>query len=211
MGNNMKDLTFTSMVCSKILHDLAGPIGAVMNGTELLEEGGVMLDQEEIIQLLKDSTDQLNANLQVFRIAYGAMSTGLGQVDVAMFCEAIEVYARFKAFPVMWEVEGVEVNKYLAKLVINVALIMADAVRKKGQMRISFRGEGNDLSFSVTGLGAGVKISGEVREVLEGKANLPYNTGNMSAYIARTLADDLKLSISVEEAPTGVTVSGSME
>jgi len=204
----MKDLNFTYMICSKILHDLAGPIGAVMNGTELLEEGGSLIDQEEIIQLLKDSTDQLNANLQVFRVAFGAMSTGDGKVDIGMLRDGLEVYAKFRSFPIVWEVEGFEVDKDLAKLVMNMAMIMGDAARKRGQVRISFKGESNDLSFTVAGLGDGVKISQEVRNLLEGKETPPFATGNMSAYIARALADDLKLDLSVKEGATGVVVMG---
>jgi len=204
----MEDLTFTSMVCAKILHDMAGPIGAVMNGTELLEEGTGLVDQAEIIQLLKDSTDQLNANLQVFRIAFGVLSTGGGEVDLGAFREALDVYAKFRSFPINWGIEGSTIDKDLAKIILNTAFILGDAARKKGQVRISFRGDSNDYSFSVAGLGDGVKISDEISDLLEGKKDFPFTTANMSAHIARALAANLKLKLVVERAPTGVVIKG---
>jgi histidine phosphotransferase ChpT len=204
----MEDLSFTSMVCSKILHDLAGPIGAVMNGTELLEEGTGVIDQAEIIQLLKDSTDQLNANLQVFRIAFGALSTGEDKVDIGAFREALDVYAKFRSFPVLWETSGRMADKNLVKIILNSAFILGDAARKKGQVRITIRGDSSDLSFSVAGLGEGVKIPPEIRNLLEGRESPPFTTANMSAYIARSLANTLKLKLSVKEAPTGVIIIG---
>ncbi|MCH8323446.1 MAG: hypothetical protein IIB64_10310 [Proteobacteria bacterium] len=204
----MEDLSFTSMVCSKILHDLAGPIGAVMNGAELLEEGTGVVDQAEIIQLLKDSTDQLNANLQVFRIAFGALSTGEGQVDIAMFREALDVYAKFRSFPILWETSGVMADKNLVKIILNSVFILGDAARKKGQVRITLRGDSSDCSFNVAGLGEGVKISPEIRNLLEGSETPPFTTANISAYVIKSLAASLRLKLSVNEAPTGVIIIG---
>ncbi len=204
----MEDMSFTSMVCSKILHDLAGPIGAVMNGTELLEEGTGVIDQAEIIQLLKDSTDQLNASLQVFRIAFGALSTGEDKVDIGAFREALDTYAKFRSFPVLWETSGLVADKNLVKIILNSAFILGDAARKKGQVRITLKGDSSDLSFSVAGLGEGVKIPPGIRNLLEGRESPPFTTVNMSAYIARSLADTLKLKLSVKEAPTGVIIIG---
>lgn len=204
----MKDLSFTSMVCSKILHDMAGPIGAVMNGMELLEEDGGLVDEKEIIDLLHASSEQLNANLQVFRIAFGALSTGHGAVGLLVFQDALDSYSQFKGFSVNWSAEGESIHKDLAKIILNAAFILGDAVRKKGNLHIRCSGNAADHAFSVAALGEGVKISDENRELLEGKASPPYSTQNLSAYIIRTLAADLDLNITVELPPNGIMLRG---
>ncbi|MDP6474208.1 MAG: hypothetical protein QF449_10455 [Alphaproteobacteria bacterium] len=34
------DLDFAALLCARLCHDMAGPVGAVNNGAELLSEGG---------------------------------------------------------------------------------------------------------------------------------------------------------------------------
>ena len=45
------ELDIASLLCARLCHDLAGPVGAVNNGAELLNEGGAesMDDARELI------------------------------------------------------------------------------------------------------------------------------------------------------------------
>lgn len=205
----MKDLSFTSMVCSRILHDMAGPIGAVMNGTELLEDGSGV-DQNEIIDLLKASTEQLTAYLQVFRIAFGALSTGHAEVGLISFQDALDTYAKFRGFKVTWSAEGETIHKELAKIILNGAFVLGDAVRKKGSLQIQCSGNITDHAFSLAAVGKNLVIAEELSAILEHKASPPYSTENMCAYIIRTLAADLKIKTTFEITPEGIMLRGQV-
>lgn len=206
----MKELSFTSMVCSKILHDMAGPIGAVMNGTELLEDGSG-IDQKEIIDLLKDATEQLTANLQVFRIAFGALSTGHDEVGLISFRDALDSYAKFKGFKVTWSADGETIHKELAKIILNGAFILGDAVRKKGSLHVQCSGNITDLAFSLAAVGKGLVIADDLSDILEHKSSPAFSTENMCAYIIRTLAGELKLKTTFEVTEQGIMLRGLVD
>lgn len=60
---------WTDLVCARVLHDLVGPVGAIGNGVELLEELGPSADA---LGLIGDSARQTADRLKLFRLAYGA-------------------------------------------------------------------------------------------------------------------------------------------
>ncbi|MEM8977956.1 MAG: histidine phosphotransferase family protein [Pseudomonadota bacterium] len=60
----------TSLVGSRICHDLISPLGAIANGIELLSMSGVATSPE--LALISDSVQSANARIKYFRVAYGA-------------------------------------------------------------------------------------------------------------------------------------------
>ena len=62
--------TLTSLIGSRICHDLISPIGAINNGLELLGmDGGTPGPEMELIQ---ESVGNASARIRFFRIAFGA-------------------------------------------------------------------------------------------------------------------------------------------
>lgn len=203
----MNDKDFTAMVCSKILHDLAGPIGAVMNGAELIEESEVE-GMEDILEMLKSSSEQLTALLQVFRVGFGALSTGGEEVDVNMVQTHLADYTKFKGVPVTWQPEEASIDKTLAKLLVNSVFLLADLARKKGQLQISCSDAGNKKSFSVAAFGQGITAPEEMRAFFMAGERPEVSTGNVPAYIIIGLAEEAGLEVSLNETQNGVILQG---
>lgn len=70
---NPKDVNpqeLSALIASRICHDLIGPIGAIVNGLELLEMAGGVPGPE--LELIADSAHGASARLRFFRIAFGA-------------------------------------------------------------------------------------------------------------------------------------------
>lgn len=63
----------TSLVASRICHDLINPIGAIGNGVELLTLSG---QQSQEIDLIAGSVSQAGGRIRLFRLAFGAPGTG---------------------------------------------------------------------------------------------------------------------------------------
>ena len=61
----------TSLLASRICHDLVSPVGAIVNGTDLIAEIGVGDVQDEIA-MIRQSAGRASALLQYYRIAFGA-------------------------------------------------------------------------------------------------------------------------------------------
>lgn len=66
-------LHLVGLLCARLCHDLVGPVGAVVNGIELLTDAD---DDDELreqsIALIGDSATELSARLRFFRVAFGA-------------------------------------------------------------------------------------------------------------------------------------------
>src|SRR3546814_5278082 len=65
------DLRILELVCSRLCHDLVGPVGAVNNGIELLEEFDPSM-ADDVLPLLRNSARQAWRRLDFFRLAFGA-------------------------------------------------------------------------------------------------------------------------------------------
>ena len=63
----------TSILVSRICHDLVSPVGAIVNGVDLVREiGGGDIEAE--LAMISQSSNRASALLQFYRIAFGAGS-----------------------------------------------------------------------------------------------------------------------------------------
>lgn len=66
------DLILAELLCARLVHDLSGPIGAVANGAELLDEDDLAGDVVgEAVELLSASAAAAVARLRFLRLALG--------------------------------------------------------------------------------------------------------------------------------------------
>lgn len=195
------------MVCSKILHDMAGPIGAVMNGTELLKEIS-NAGNEEIIELLKSSSDQLTALLQVFRVSFGALSTGGDEVEAGMVQTHLETYTNFKGVPMTWQPEEAMINKDIAKMLVNGIFLLTELARKKGQLQVSATSAGGVETFSIAAFGQGITAPEELKIIFNGAEKPEITTRNIPAFVIIGLAKDKNMEVKLVETPNGVVLQG---
>lgn len=80
MPADRQQLESLALICSRICHDLAGSIGAVSNGAELLAEETDAAIREEAIRLIAQAANDAARRLAFFRLALGAS----GGLDDAM-------------------------------------------------------------------------------------------------------------------------------
>lgn len=69
-----QDRDLTSLIGSRICHDLISPLGAIGNGVELLQLSG-MGDSPEMA-LIAESVTNANLRIRFFRVAFGAATDG---------------------------------------------------------------------------------------------------------------------------------------
>src|ERR1700694_1774957 len=75
-------LDLAALLCSRVCHDLISPVGAIVNGLEVMDE-----DKDEettgfALDLIKKSEKQASAKLQFCRIAFGAAGSAGAQIDL---------------------------------------------------------------------------------------------------------------------------------
>ncbi len=76
------DLELAALISSKICHDVIGPVGAIYNGLEILDED----DNEEAhtyaLEVIRNVTEQASARLQFAQFAFGAAGSAGAVIDL---------------------------------------------------------------------------------------------------------------------------------
>lgn len=146
--NNAKDLLdeknnrylLVELLTTRLCHELTGPISAVNNGVEFLEENDGNINKEDpAIGLISSSSKQAIARLQLYRIAFGLVKND-GEQNI----EEIErlIYDFFdgtKVKPIFsWQNSNQIISRKFARVLLNLAVIIADSLIKGGELHINY-------------------------------------------------------------------------
>ena len=77
------DLELAALISSKICHDMIGPVGAIYNGLEILDEDDNAEAKTYALDVIRNVTEQASARLQFARFAFGAAGSA-GRRDRAL-------------------------------------------------------------------------------------------------------------------------------
>lgn len=150
------------ILCSRLCHDLVGPIGAINNGVELLDEAGD--SGGEAMDLIADSAESAAARLRLYRLALGAAG-GQGVLSGAEGRQALEGWFRGGRVRLEWAVPALESPPPgLVKLSILAALMAEEGLPRGGIVRI----DGGDRALRISANGAGCGLRPEMRQALDG-------------------------------------------
>lgn len=194
----MNTLQFTAALCSKVLHDLAGPAGAVFNGTELLTEREDLRSQKDVVDLLKTSAGQLNAVLRAYRLALGSLSS-TDTIGVAQEIRpTVEDYAQGQGFRVVWRGNAETLHKDLMRILLSAVFILGDAVRRKGELIVDV-GAGSRGSLSVAARCTAVRLNREALAACLGEDAQAVTASSVLGFYAAAVAHSLGARLTVDE------------
>ena len=75
-------LELAALLCSRVCHDLISPVGAIVNGLEVLDDNPKPEDREFALDLIRKSAKTASARLQFCRLAFGAAGSSGAQIDL---------------------------------------------------------------------------------------------------------------------------------
>ncbi len=165
-------------VCSRICHDMAGPIGAIRNGLELIgdaedaEGGGGGKGGDQALELIVHSAEQAARRLRLFRLAYGrACSEG-----VRSFTEIRDTAADWLAggrVTLQWPTDAPDdalaARPGLAKSILNLVVLASDAIPQGGIVTVLGAGTYDSGRVVVAAAGRGVRWAPELGQALAGR------------------------------------------
>src|ERR1700733_1967691 len=74
-------MDLAALLCSRVCHDTISPVGAIINGLEVLEEEKEPEMRQFALDLIKKSAATASARLQFCRLAYGAAGSAGAAID----------------------------------------------------------------------------------------------------------------------------------
>ncbi len=198
----MIDLKLAALMSSKLCHDIIGPVGAVNNGIELLQDEGSADMRDQAIELVSQSAGEAAARLQFYRLAYG-LAGGMGSEvsvrDARTLCRGFIKYGKVE---LNWpdEVGGAEnLSKDAIKIICNLISIAVGALPRGGQVDVTGGIEGNNWSFTLTATGRRAGLREEItKTLLEGYSEDQLNAQNVAAQYMMAIASNNGYQVKVE-------------
>ncbi|HEX6979937.1 MAG TPA: histidine phosphotransferase family protein [Alphaproteobacteria bacterium] len=210
----MPDLRLCELLAARICHDLVGPIGAISNGIELLDQDGGTADAE-VVKLIGSSARAASRRLQAYRVAFGSANTLPGAGCIGAVRELALALAGDGKVTIDWPAPAPEIDaqtdKRVAKLILNLVIIALDCMPRGGVVRVEFVPVAKGMTAAVHCIGGPPRLTDEVRAGLEGVFDLDVSTPKAApAYVAACLAREVGAVLTITGDPAnefGIRVS----
>ena len=195
------EIKLAEMLATRLCHDLTGPIGAVNNGAEFLDEEGFDM-QNEAVQLILSSAHEAVNRLQFYRQAYGKV----GDTGEACLAEkkktALDFFSGTKV-KLDWpdshtDACGVPISQKMSRLLLNLMVITGASLIRGGTLAVRIQQtEAGDKQLTLTATGETIKLDPDTAAILGSKSDgVALSPKSCQPFLTMKLADELKASVS---------------
>src|SRR5215831_4272584 len=162
-------LDLAALLCSRVCHDLISPVGAIVNGLEVLEEEKDEATKEFALDLIKKSARTASAKLQFCRIAFGAAGSAGAQIDTGDAETIARGFLEDDKTKLAWNLPRALLPKNRVKLLLNMLLIAGQTIPRGGKLTVDAVGSGDTTGFKVSAAGTNAKVPQAVPPLLSGE------------------------------------------
>jgi histidine phosphotransferase ChpT len=201
-------LDLAALLCSRVCHDLISPVGAIVNGMEVLEEAKDEETKTFALELIKKSANNASAKLQFCRIAFGAAGSAGSQIDLGDAQTVARGFLEDGKTKLVWNLPRVLLAKNRVKLLLNLLLIAGQAIPRGGQLTVDPIGEGDAVGFKVTSTGTNAKVPQSIPPLLAGgSAEHPIDAHAIQPFYTSLLAKNCGLGVAMTAEGEAVVVT----
>src|SRR5262252_10884427 len=135
-GAEPTDLELAALISSKICHDVIGPVGAIYNGLEILDEDDDAEAKSYAMDVIRNVTEQASARLQFARFAFGAAGSAGAQIDLATAEQISRGLLGKGKHKLTWRAKPGPVAKDKVKLLLNLVASAVTALPRGGDIDV---------------------------------------------------------------------------
>jgi histidine phosphotransferase ChpT len=165
MSVTLEPLDLAALLCSRVCHDLISPVGAIVNGLEVMEEDSDAETKAFALDLIKKSAQQASAKLQFCRLAFGAAGSAGAQIDTGDAEKVARGFIEDGKVKLEWNLARALLPKNTVKLLLNMLVIAGNAIPRGGALLVDPLGEGG---FQVKATGTIARMPPAVPGLLAG-------------------------------------------
>jgi len=208
----LADIQLTAFMSSRICHDLVGPIGAISNGLELLEEETDEDARAYAQEVILNSAQAAWTRLEFARLAFGA-SSGMGQaVDLGQAERIARGYVEEGKHRLHWHApRHLQLDKSHARLLMIMIAIAIPALPVGGDLHVEVKDAKAGPKMSVRCAGRNARIPDKVDGILSGQELDELDPRSILPYYAARLADEAGMAIAVAKAGQDVVFTAAPE
>lgn len=201
----LEALDLAALLCSRVCHDVISPVGAIVNGLEVLED-----EKDESMRgfaqdLIKKSAKQASARLQFARLAFGAAGSAGAAIDTGDAENVARGFIGDERTQLSWDMPRVLLPKNQVKLLLNLLMIAAGTIPRGGAIHVHGTVVDDKGTFTLTTQGPSARIPTHVEHLLAGESEggsidahgiQPFYTG----LVARAVNMDVSLTLDGDKA-----------
>ena len=196
-------LDLAALLCSRLCHDLISPVGAIINGLEVMEEDKDEETKAFALDLIKKSAGQASAKLQFCRLAFGASGSAGAQIELGDAEKASRGLFEDGKATLVWNLPRALVAKNRVKLLLNMLLFASGAIPRGGTLIADPMGEG----YQVTARGLNARLAPATADLLAGTPGEPVGAHAIQPLYTGILARDCGFGITARLEGDAVVVT----
>src|SRR5499425_2442723 len=143
----LEPLDLAALLCSRVCHDLISPTGAIVNGLEVLEDGGDAETKTFALDLIRKSAATASARLQFCRLAFGAAGSAGASIDTGDAEGVARGMMEDEKVKITWGLPRVLLPKNRVKLLLNLLVLAGSTIPRGGSLAVEAIGEGDTMGF----------------------------------------------------------------
>jgi len=186
-------LDLAALLCSRVCHDLISPVGAIVNGIEVLEEDKDEDTRTFALDLIKKSAHNASARLQFCRLAFGAAGSAGAQIETGDAEKVARGLLEDDKIKITWNLPRELKPKNQVKLLLNMLLVATGAIPRGGSLTVDPAPDSPGYRITATGLNA--RVTAIVAELLGGNPTQPVDAHGIQPFYTGILARDCGFSV----------------
>jgi histidine phosphotransferase ChpT len=192
----LEALDLAALVASRVCHDIISPVGAIINGLEVLDEDSAEDMRKFAFDLIQQSARKASAKLQFARLAFGAAGSAGAEIDLADAEKVARGYMAEEKAEFSWESPRELMPKNLVKLLLNLILLANAAVPRGGAVKATVEGSASEPRFLLRSSGPSARVPPAFESLVPGRlAGVHVDAQSVQAYYTGALARAVKMSI----------------
>ena len=202
-------LELAALLCSRVCHDLISPVGAIVNGLEVLDDNPKPEDREFALDLIRKSAKTASARLQFCRLAFGAAGSSGAQIDLGDAQAMARGHIEDGKTTIAWNLPRILLPKNRVKLLLNMMVIAQQTIPRGGVLTVDSVGEGGAAGFRVAASGLNARLPQNIADILSSAHLVASDAHSVQPYYTRLLAQACGLSVKLSAEGEVVVVTAS--
>ncbi|GLK72685.1 histidine phosphotransferase [Ancylobacter dichloromethanicus] len=167
---DLDKLDLAALLCSRVCHDVISPVGAIVNGLEVLEDEDDPAMKSFALDLIAKSARQASARLQFARLAFGAAGSAGAQIDTGDAEKVARGFIEDDRTSLAWQLPRVLAPKNKVKLLLNLLVVATSTIPRGGRLAVEENGAGEEGGFRLSTQGSHSRIPPHLVALLAGQA-----------------------------------------
>ena len=181
-------LDLAALLCSRVCHDLISPVGAIVNGLEVLDDAKNADDRDFALDLSRKSARTASAKLQFCRLAFGAAGSAGAQIDTGDAEKMTRGFLEDEKTKVAWNLPRTLQPKNRVKLLLNMLIIAQQTIPRGGTLTVDPQGSGEATGFRIRAAGLNARLPQNIADQLAGAHQGTVDAHAVQPYYTRLLA-----------------------